>query len=266
MKRRSFLKALLISSAVFTAMPALAQDTLATIKSTGKIRVALEFGRPPWGFKGNDLKPAGSDYETAVLLAKDLGVELEIVEVTGPNRVPFLISNKADVVISTFSVTPERQKVVDFSVPYASAIQYVAASESLDLKNNGDLQGKRVGVTRGTTGDTALTKLNIPGIEIVRFDDEATNMTAFASGQVDIVVQEPAVIKRVAEQNPEKKIEQKLMIADFDVGIGMRKGDQLLHNAVNSWVKSNLSNGKLNDIYKKYHGVDLPHKITAEKN
>ncbi|MCO5966762.1 transporter substrate-binding domain-containing protein [Sinorhizobium meliloti] len=54
---------------------------------------------------------------------------MEIVEVTGPNRVPFLVSNRADVVISTFSITPERQKVVDFSVPYASAVQFVAASK-----------------------------------------------------------------------------------------------------------------------------------------
>lgn len=261
MKRRTVLAALLASAIMVAAMPVMAMDSLAAIKSAGKLRVALEFGRPPWGFKDADLKPAGSDYETAVLLAKDLGVELEIVEVTGPNRVPFLISNKADVVISTFSVTPEREKVVDFSVPYASAIQYVAAPESLALNNKDDLQGKRIGVTRGTTGDTALTKLNVPGIEIVRFDDESTNMTAFASGQVDIVVQEPAVIKRVAEQNPGKRIEQKFMIADFDVGIGMRKGDQPLEDAVNTWVKSNLDNGKLNDIYRKYHGVDLPDKI-----
>lgn len=264
MKRRT----LIIVAALIPLLgagSALAQDTLAAIKAAGKIRVALEFGRPPWGFKDAGLKPTGSDYETAQLLAKDLGVTLEIVEVTGPNRVPFLVSNRADVVISTFSITPERQKVIDFSLPYARAVQYVAAPKALTLTDRQDLDGKRVGVTRGTTGDTVLSKLEVPGIEIVRFDDESTNMTALVSGQVDIVVQEPATIARVAEQNPGRQIEQKFTIAEFDVGVGMRKGDKALEDAVNSWVETNMANGKLNEIYKKFHGVDLPVKITADQ-
>ncbi|WNJ88040.1 transporter substrate-binding domain-containing protein [Bosea sp. 685] len=250
---------------ILPTMSARAQDVPASIRKSGKIRVALEYGRPPWGYKDTSLKPTGSDYETAVLLAKDLGVELEIVEVTGPNRVPILVTSKADVVISTFSITAERRKVVEFSLPYASAVQYVAAPRSLDLRQPKDLSGKRVGVTRGTTGDMALSKLEIKAMEIVRFDDEATNMTAFASGQVDIVVQEPAVISRVAEQNPKREIEQKFTIAEFDVGIGLRKNDVELTDYINGWVRQNLANRKLNEIYRKFHGVDLPPSILSGK-
>ncbi|OAP35889.1 hypothetical protein ATC00_22180 [Sinorhizobium americanum] len=262
MKRRTLLLAGL-GVCLLGSMPAAAQDGLAAIKAAGKIRVALEFGRPPWGFKDDALKPTGSDYETAALLAKDLGVALEIVEVTGPNRVPFLVSNRADVVISTFSITPERQKVIDFSVPYASAVQFVAAPKSVQLNGQDDLAGKRVGVTRGTTGDTVLSKLAIPGIEIVRFDDESTNMTAFASGQVDIVVQEPAVITRVAAQNPAKEIEQKFVIAEFDVGIGLRKDDDALKAYLDNWVRTNLQNGELNRIYEKFQRAPLSEKILS---
>ncbi|QEL27309.1 transporter substrate-binding domain-containing protein (plasmid) [Bosea sp. F3-2] len=260
MNRRQILFA--ATAAVFS-LSAGAQTIPAAIKKAGKIRVALEYGRPPWGFKDMSLKPMGSDYDTAVLLAGDLGVDLEIVEVAGPNRVPILLTGKADVVISTFSITAERQKVVDFSVPYASAIQYIAAPRTLQLRDPKDLAGKRVGVTRGTTGDAAISKLELPGLEIVRFDDESTNMTAFASGQVDIVVQEPAVIKRVAEQNPKREIEQKFTIAEFDVGIGLRKNDAELSSVINDWVRTNLANGKLNAIYRRYHGVDLPSSIQA---
>lgn len=262
MERRTFFLVGL-GACLFVAMPAAAQDGLEAIKSAGKIRVALEFGRPPWGFKDDALKPTGSDYETAALLAKDLGVELEIVEVTGPNRVPFLVSNRADVVISTFSITPEREKVIEFSVPYASAVQFVAAPKSVDLKSPDDLSGKRVGVTRGTTGDTVLSKLSVPGIEVVRFDDESTNMTALASGQVDIVVQEPAVISRVAEQNHAKEIEKKFVIAEFDVGIGLSKNDETLKQYLDAWVRNNLKNGELNRIYEKFQGVPLSDKILA---
>lgn len=262
MKRRTLLLAGLCAS-IIGAMPAAAQDGLAAIKEAGKIRVALEFGRPPWGFKDDALNPTGSDYDTAVLLAKDLGVTLDIVEVTGPNRVPFLVSNRADVVISTFSITPERQKVIDFSVPYASAVQFVAAPKSMALKSQDDLSGQRVGVTRGTTGDMVLSKISVPGVEIVRFDDESTNMTAFASGQVDIVVQEPAVITRVAQQNPAKEIEKKFVIAEFDVGIGLRKNDETLKNYLDTWVRTNLKNGELNRIYEKFQGAPLSPKILA---
>ena len=262
MKRRTLLVAGLVSC-LLGVTPAAAKDGLAAIKEAGKIRVALEFGRPPWGYKDDALKPTGSDYETAVLLAKDLGVALEIVEVTGPNRVPFLVSNRADVVISTFSITPERQKVIDFSVPYASAVQFVAAPKSLEIKSQDDLGGKRVGVTRGTTGDTVLSKLAVPGIEIVRFDDESTNMTAFASGQVDIVVQEPAVISRVALQNPAKEIEKKFVIAEFDVGIGLSKNDEPLKAYLDNWVRTNLKNGELNRIYEKFQGAPLSERILS---
>jgi polar amino acid transport system substrate-binding protein len=239
--------------------PARADDTLAAIKSAGKIRVALEYGRPPWAMKDATLKPTGSDYESAEMLAADLGVKLEIVEVTGPNRIPFLQTNKADIVLSTFSITPERLKVVDFSVPYAAAVQVIGAPKSIVLKTDADLRGKRVGVTRATTGDAELTKrASDLGVEIVRFDDESTNMTALASGQVDIVVQEPATLTAVAARNPTRQIETKFIFTQFPVGIGLRKSDTALKSFLDQWVRTHLADGKLNAIYRKYHGTDLP--------
>ena len=118
----------------------------------------MEFGRPPWAFKDEKLKMTGSDMETAELLAHDLDVKLEIVELTGPNRVAFLQAKKVDVVLSGFSITPERLKVVDFSTPYVAAGVVVGAPKSLTLKSTAELRGQRVGVTRGTTSDSSLTK------------------------------------------------------------------------------------------------------------
>lgn len=261
--RRTLLQSLGASATVGFGMPAFAQgDLLASIRSAGKIRVALEFGRPPWGFKDNQLKMTGSDMESAELLASDLGVKLEIVEVTGPSRVPFLQSGKADIVLSTFSITPERLKVIDFSAPYASALQYIAAPKSMEVKSLADLSGKRVGVTRATTGDVELTKIaKDRNIEVVRFDDESTNMTALASGQVDIVVQEPATITAVAQRNPGRQIEAKFILTQFAVGIGLRKNEVALKGWLDQWVKGHMADGKLNAIYKKFHGTDLPDEV-----
>lgn len=240
-----------------------AQTVPDSVKSRGAIRVAIEFGRPPWAFKDDKLEGTGYDVETAKLLAADLGVPLQVVEITGPNRVPFLVTGRADLVVSTFSITPEREKVIDFSRPYASALQYIAASKSLAVASLQDLVGKRVGVTRGTTGDTAITAQALPGTEIVRFDDESTNMTAFTSGQVPCVVQEPATIKAVAERNPDRQIEAKFLLAQFPVGIGLKKNQPELKAWLDSWVAANMANGKLNAFYRKYHGVDLPDEIRS---
>ena len=263
LRRRMTLAVVLAAPMALCASPARAdQDTLAAIKTSGRIRVALEFGRPPWAFKDATLKMTGSDYETAEQLAGHLGVKLEIVEVTGPNRIPFLQTNKADVVLSTFSITAERLKVIDFSVPYASAVQVVGAPKGIVLKSEGDLKGKRVGVTRATTGDVELTRRAADlGVEAVRFDDESTNMTALASGQVDIVVQEPATLAAVAARNPSRQIETKFIFTQFPVGIGLRKNDPALKSFLDKWVRDRMSDGKLNVIYRKFHGADLPAEV-----
>lgn len=245
-------------------IPSFAQsDTLAAIRAAKTLRVALEFGRPPWGFKDQALKMTGSDMEAAELLAADLGVKLEIVEVTGPNRIPYLQTNKADVVLSTFSITPERLKVIDFSAPYASAVQIVGAPKSIVIRTVADLKGKRVGVTRATTGDVELTKqAKDLGVEVVRFDDESTNMTALTSGQVDIVVQEPATFSAVAARAPQRQLEPKFIFTQFPVGIGLRKNDTALKTYLDQWVNRRMVDGKLNAIYRKFHGTDLPIEIT----
>src|SRR3546814_13928052 len=102
--------------------PSQAND-LAKIKADKVIRVAIDLGAPPFGTKDETLKPIGSDVETAELLAKDLGVKLEIVPTTETNRVPFLLTNKEDLVVASFSITPDRPKVLAFSVPYADIQQ-----------------------------------------------------------------------------------------------------------------------------------------------
>lgn len=264
MIQRRHLVAAACGALVLLALPARAdQDTLAAIRQAKVLRVGLEFGRPPWGFKDDKLKMTGSDMEAAELLASDLGVKLEIVELTGPNRIPFLQTHKADVILSTFSITPERLKVVDFSAPYASAIQIIGAPKNMALRSASDLKGRRVGVTRATTGDVELTKRSGElGVEVLRFDDESTNMTALSSGQVDIVVQEPATFAAVAARNPARQLEQKFIFTQFPVGIGLRKNDPALKAYLNGWVKKHMADGKLNAIYRKFHGTDLPVEVT----
>lgn len=254
--------AVLAGAAMLCSLAAHADD-LKTIKANGAIRVAIDLGVPPFGFKDASLQPTGSDVATAQLLAKDLGVKLEIVPTTGANRIPFLLTNKADIVISSLSITPERAKVIAFSVPYAAIQAVVGAPASMKITSMQDLAGKAVISTRGTTNDIQITKLAPPGTNIVRFDDDATSITAVISGQADIFATAPPLLKAINEKAPDKHMETKIVMSTSMLGVGLDKKNTELKDWIDNWVRTNLKNGKLNDIYQKFQGAPLPENVLA---
>ena len=251
-RRSTLLKATLAFTAV-AAMASAHADLLDDIKAAKKIRIAIDLGMPPYGMTDGQMNPTGSDVETARLLAKDLGVELEIVQTTGANRIPFLQTGKADIVVSSLSVTPERAQVIDFSVPYAQILSVVVGPKAEAIKSFDDLAGKRVATTRGTTNDKLATE-GAKGAQIVRFEDDATLLTAVASGQVEIAATAPSMIKAIRDNAPQRDIEVKFVMKEFPLGIGMRKGEAKLQKWINDWIQANTANGKLTAIQKKFHG------------
>lgn len=240
------------------SLPALAD--LAEIKAAGKIRIAIDLSAPFYGYVDDKVNPAGSDVEAAQLLAKDLGVQLEIVNSTNSARIPNLLSNKADLVISSLSITPDRQKAVDFSIPYGAIQAAVGAPKGLKITGIDDLAGKTVAVTRGGPQDKIVTE-RAPQAKVVRFDDEAASITAAASGQTDIVAITPPIIAAIAKRAPAREFEVKFILQSYQLAVAMRKNQPELMNWVNGWVKTNLSNGKLNDIHVKHAGVPIPKEI-----
>jgi polar amino acid transport system substrate-binding protein len=234
-------------------------DVLDDIMKTKTIRVATDLAIPPSGMMDADLKPIGSDVETAQLLAKDWGLKLEFVQTTGATRIPNLQTGKADIAISTLSVTPERAKVIDFSRPYAVLQSVIGARTNQSIHSLDDLKGKSVSVTRGTTQDVELTTIaKQKGFQLMRYDDDATDVTAAVSGQSDIVATSLTIVNQITKENPARPFESKVVLDVFDLAVGVKKGEPRLLAKLNDWIGVNLKNGKLNAIYKKYHGVDLP--------
>lgn len=252
-QRSHFVRTLCAGLALLSLAGFAQADQLDDVRAAKKIRVAIDLGSPPFGTNDAAMNPTGSDVETARLLAKDLGVELEIVQTTGANRIPFLQTGKADIVISSLSVTPEREKVIDFSVPYAQIQAVVAAPKTVALKGFADLAGKRVATARGTTNDRLATE-GAKGAQIVRFDDDSTLVTAVVSGQVEIFATSPAIVKTVVGKAPNLGVEIKFVMQSFPLGVGLRKGEPKLQTWINQWVAKNTDNGKLTEIYKRFHG------------
>jgi len=242
---------------VLFSINAHAQTTVTSIKNKGEVTIGVQVDIPPYGGSSSSNEPAGYDVDVAKFLAKEWGVKLNLVTVTGPNRIPFLLTNKLDMIVASLSITPERAKQVQFSMPYSASTIVIYGNKKIDIKSMNDLKGKIIGVPRGTPADSQLSKDAPEGTEIRRFDDEASNWQALLSGQVDAIGCATAVIPDIDKRSP-GTFNSKFILKQFPMAIGLRFADAELLKSINDFIAKNLVNGELNKSYKKWIGVDLP--------
>jgi polar amino acid transport system substrate-binding protein len=256
--RRTALAALALGAALTVFAPFATAQSVADIKKKGEVTIGMLVDFPPYGTTDAKNQPDGYDADVAKLLAKDWGVKANIVPVTGPNRIPFLLTNKVDLLVASLAITPERAKQVQFSQPYAAATIVLYGKTASAIKSAADLKGVRVGVARASTQDVAVTKAAPEGTEIRRFDDDASAMQALISGQVDAIGCSVTVAAQIAKRVPAHTFENKFTLVQQAMAIAMRPGqDDLLKN-VNDFVQKNTANGELNKLYNKWLGADLP--------
>ena len=249
--------ALACSTLLAAWAPAASAQTVDEIKKKGSITVGMLVDFPPYGTVDASNQPDGYDADVARLLAKDLGVKLNLVPVTGPNRIPFLLTNKVDVLVASLAVTPERARQVQFSRPYSAATIVLYAPKKTSIKTPADLKGVRVAVARASTQDTALTAIAPAGTEIRRFDDDASAMQALLSGQVDAIGCSTTVAAQIAKRAGDA-YENKLVLKQQFMAVAMRQGQADLLKAMDDFVARNVANGELNKLYRKWLQADLP--------
>jgi polar amino acid transport system substrate-binding protein len=235
-----------------------AGQTVEDIRKKGELTVGLLVDFPPYGILNQQNQPDGYDADVARLLAKDLGVKLNLVPVTGPNRIPFLLTNKVDLLVASLAVTPERAKQVHFSQPYAAARVIVYGSRKASIKEAADLKGIRIGVARASTQDVTLSAVAPAGTEIRRFDDDASAMQALLSGQVDAIGCSTTVAAQIAARVPANTFEEKFLLRQQVMGIVTRHESTDLQKALDGFIDRNKANGELNKLYQKWLGTDMP--------
>lgn len=190
----------------------------------------------------------------ANLIAAKLGVKAELVPVTSANRIPYLQTKKADLVISTLGKNPEREKVIDFTAAYSPFFQAVFAAKSVAIKGPADLAGKTVGVTRGAIEDMELTKLAPPTADVKRFEDNNATVSAFVSGQVQAIATGASVAGNMMVRNPQLGTEFKFVLKDSPNFIGVAKGEDKLRTKVNEIIAAAKASGELDAMAKKWLG------------
>jgi len=175
------------------------------IKERGTLRVAVFSDKPPFGYVDSNGENKGYDILLAKRLAKDLvGDEskLEYVITEPQARVDLLKSDKVDIVLANFTVTPEREEQVDFANPYMKVAIGVVSPNSASIESVEQLKGKKLIVPKGTTAETYFMK-NHPEIELVKYDQITEAFEALKDGRGDALAQDNALLFGWANENPD---------------------------------------------------------------
>lgn len=258
---RRFISTALAALALAASAGVQAQTALDDILKTKTIKIAVPTDFPPYGMVGVDLKPQGLDVDMANYIAQKMAVKIELVPVTSANRIPYLQTRKADLVISTLGKNPDREKVIDFTAAYSPFFQAVFGPKTLSIKSFADLTGKSIGVTRAALEDQELTRVAPAGVDIKRFEDNNTTVSAFTAGQVQLIATGASVAGNMMAKNPQLGTEYKLLLKDSPNYIGVGKGEDKLRLKVNEIIAEARKNGDIDKMAMKWLGRpagDLP--------
>lgn len=247
----------------FGAVSTASADKLDDIEKAGVLKVAVPQDFPPFGSVGPDLQPRGYDIDMAGYLADELGVKLELVPVTSANRIPYLQTQKVDLVISSLGKNPEREKAIDFTKPYAPFFLGVFGLSDVQVTSPEELAEKTVGVTRGAVEDIELSKLVSDDVTIKRFEDNNTTLSAFLSGQVDLIATGNLVVTEIANRNPSRVPETKFLLKNSPCYVGVMKGETRLTDKVNELIGKAYTDGVLESLSQKWLKAPYPTDLAS---
>lgn len=211
---------------------------------------------PPFQFD-RDGKTVGFDVDLVDLIAEEVGVKQKIVDTPfeGIKSGTDLETGKCDIAAAGMSITPERQKVIDFSKPYFDATQSLLTKKGAGYDSFDALKGKKLGVQSGTTGlDYATENAKPAGVTLVAFEDLGTEIAALKSGQVDAVINDFPVLSAYAKDNPGYRVATQFDTGE-QYGFGMSKDrDDNLSATADKVLTRAKKDGTYDRLYEKWFG------------
>ncbi len=250
-----------IAALVFSFVPGKTQ-TISEILNRKKIVMGVLVDLPPFGMMNSEQKPDGLDIELAGLLAKNLGVEPEIVPVATANRVPYLQSKRIDILVASLGITPDRAKQVMFTIPYVSVDVVIAAGKNVKLSSIDDLKNVSVAVARGSSQEGYISSVAPKDAKIMRFDGDGAATQALISGQAQALSNNSIMIASIKKANPSLEIENKVTLRRQANAIAVRLDAFELHQWINTFIYQMKMTGELEALHQKWLGfssvADLP--------
>ncbi|MFC4112576.1 ABC transporter substrate-binding protein [Nonomuraea zeae] len=230
----------------------------AQLVQPGKLTVCTNIPYEPFQFKDASGKIVGFDVDIVDLAAKKLGVTQEIVDIDFAviKSGAAMAAKKCDVAAAGMTITPDRQKNIDFSVPYFDATQALLAKKGTGAASLADVKAKglKLGAQASTTG---LEYVKKQGFDPTEYADSAKELLALQAGQADVIVQDlPVVLTWLKKPEVAEKFE---LIGSLDTGeqygIGLKKGaDPVLLKTINDEIAKAKQDGTYEQIFVKWFG------------
>ncbi len=230
--------------------------TLQDVKARGKLIAGVKTDFPPFGFVDEKGVNKGFDVDVAKALAKGLfGKEsaVEFVAVTSGNRIAFLTTNKIDVILASMTITEERKKVIDYSIPYFMSGHLLLVHKDSKIQKYQDLAGKKVSTTQGSTGDIVIGEL-VPTAERIKFQHNSESFQALKDRRVEAFVQDDVLLLDFQKRNPGLKITGWPPFRPAPYGLGVRKGDKEWLEFVDATLSKIKQSGEYQKLWDKWFG------------
>ena len=237
------------------ALPAPAVQ-LQEILGKGRLVVGIALGGEPIGFRNDRHDPDGYDVDVARLLAEKLGVRLQIVEVSGANRISMLQAGQIDLIIANITATLERAKVIDFTMPYLRAGIKLLVQHDSGIGGLEDLNGRKVVVGRGGTGEQLVKRL-APGAQLVYVDSYAPEgILLMRQRRAEAALEDNSLIDYTAKQYPDRLVALPQLYTSDAICFGVRKGNPDFMRWLDMFISEYVRSGLYREYYRKWWGVE----------
>ena len=224
------------------------------IQEAGEIVIGIFSDKAPFGYIDADGKPAGYDVVYGDRIAADLGVTAKYVPVDAAARTEVLASNKVDITLANFTVTPERAEKVDFANPYFKVSLGVVSPTSAEITDVSQLAGKTLIVTNGTTAE-AYFEANHPEVKLQKYDQYSDAYQALEDGRGDAFSTDNTEVIAWAIQHPGFSVGIKSLGDTSYIAAAVKKGN----TALLDWLNNQLVElGEENFFHKDYEQTLAP--------
>jgi len=227
-----------------------------------KVGIAAE-PYPPFTYKSSDGSWTGFEVELAGAVCAEAGLECQITPTAWSGIIPALNSGKIDMIMTSMSITEERDKVIDFSDPYYYTRGAYVASKDMGLNIPDGLDGKILGVQGATTHAAfARDALGDTGVEVKIYDTQEQANRDLLAGRVDVVLADQIPMAEFVERDEASGYEIKEMAPKHPafgegIGIGLREDEDDLEKKLNSAIEAVLGDGTCKELSQKYFEQDI---------
>jgi polar amino acid transport system substrate-binding protein len=225
----------------------------------GQLLAGIDTPFPPFE-KGHPPNITGYDIDVINAVADELGLEVVQQETSFDTIFRDVAQGKFDVAVAASTITPERERTVDFSDPYYLADQsLLVRADETEIKSQDDLGGKVVGAQDGTTGETYAND-ETDAAEVRGYPGGTDAINALRAGQIDAVIVDSPVAEDAVETESGLKIAEKIVTREL-YGFSFAPDNDALREAVNDALATIKENGTLTDLYKQYFPGQSPDPV-----